>query len=138
MPVEIEKEVTTTSNGPVSDQVSQTATATQAPTDNEKKDAQSDRSNAWVWYVVGIIDLLLLLRILFHLFGARAVGFTNFLYGFSGFFVAPFRGIFPSPKVEGSYFDTAALTAIVVYALLGWVIARLIDLATRPADSKKV
>lgn len=138
MPVEIEKEVTTKSSGPVSDQVSQTATATEAPTNDEQQDAQSDRGNAWIWYIVGIIDLLVALRLVFHLFGARAVGFADLLYKVTGLFVAPFRGIFANPTIEGSYFDMAALTAIIIYALLGWIISRLIDLATRPTNSKKV
>ncbi len=138
MPIEVNKEVTTTSTGPARDQVSQTATSTRVPTNTESRDDYSDRGNAWVWYVVGIIDFLLLLRILFHLFGARAVGFTNFLYSLTGFFTMPFQGIFPNPNIEGAYFDMAALTAIIVYLLLGWMIVGLIDLATRPADSKKV
>lgn len=138
MPVEIEKKVTKENNDPVSNQVSQTATTTEAPTENEQQDAQSDRGNAWIWYVVGIIDLLIALRLVFHLFGARSAGFTDFLYAITSPFVAPFRGIFASPSVDGSYFDTASLVAIVIYALLGWIIARLIDLATRPNDSKKV
>lgn len=137
MPVEVEKEVTTTSEGPVADQVSQTATVTQMPTGAEVQDAQSDRGNAWVWYIVGIIDLVLLLRLVFLLLGAKAVGFADFLYSISSPFVAPFRGIFPNPQVEGSYFDTASLAAIIVYILVGWIVSRLIDLVTRPASSNK-
>ena len=138
MPVEIEKEVTTKSSGPVSDQVSQTATATEAPTNDEQQDAQSDRGNAWIWYIVGIVDLLVALRLVFHLFGARAVGFADLLYKITGLFVAPFRGIFSNPNIEGSYFEMASVVAIVIYALLGWIISRLIDLSTRPTNSKKV
>lgn len=138
MPVEVQKEVTSASEGPVSDQVSQTATTTQVSTNAEVQDAHSDRGNAWIWYIVGIIDILLALGLVFKLFGAKAVGFANFLYGITNFFAAPFRGIFPNPKVEGAYFDTAALVAIVVYILVGWIIVRLIDLATRPAGSQKV
>lgn len=138
MPVEIEKEVTTESNGPASNQVRQTATATEVPTNDEQRDTQSDRKNAWIWYVVGIIDLLVALRLVFHLFGARAVGFADLLYGITGIFVAPFRGIFANPNVEGSYFEMASIVAIIIYALLGWIISRLIDLATRPSNSKKI
>lgn len=138
MPVDVERESTTTSTSPSSDHVTQTATTTQTPTYVERKDAESDRGNAWIWYIVGVIDLFLVLRLLFHLFGARSAGFTDFLYGFTGFFVAPFRGIFANPTVEGSYFDMAALTAIIVYILLGWIIAGLINLMTRPVDSKKI
>lgn len=138
MPVEVEKEVTTTSNSPITDQVSQTATTTRVPTNAEQEDAESDRGNAWIWYIVGIINLLLVLRLAFHLFGARAVGFADLLYSISGIFVAPFRGIFANPSIEGSYFDMASLVAIIAYVLLGWLISRLVDLATRPAGSKKV
>lgn len=138
MPVEIEKESTTASSGPMTDHVSQTASTREVPTYNETKDAQSDRGNAWVWYVVVIVDILLLLRGLFHLFGARVVGFASFIYNVTDFLVAPFRGIFKNPEIEGSYFDTASLVAIIVYILLGWIIVRLIDLSTRPAGSKSV
>lgn len=138
MPVKVEKEVTTTSSGPATDQVSQTSTATQVPTGGEVKEAQADRGNAWIWYVVGLIDLLLVLRLAFNLFGAQAVGFANLLYVITSPLVAPFRGIFPNPEVEGSYFDIASLAAIIAYILLGWVVSRLVDLATRPANSKKI
>lgn len=138
MPVEIDKQVTSTNTGLNGGETSQTATSAQVPTNIEHRDAEANRGNAWVWYIVGVIDLLLVLRILFHLFGARQVGFTEFLYGITSPFIAPFRGIFASPRIEGSYFDTAALTAIVAYLLLGWLISGLINLATRPADSKQV
>lgn len=138
MPLEVQKEVTTTSGGPLSDQVSQTATTAQVSTNAEVKDAQSDRGNAWIWYIVGIINFLLLLGLVFKLLGARAVGFASFLYGITDVLVAPFRGIFPSPSVEGAYFDTATLVAIIVYSLVGWIVARMIDLATRPAISSKI
>lgn len=138
MPVEVEKQVTTTSEGPVLDQVSQTSTVSQVSTDAEVQDAQSDRGNAWIWYIVGVINILLLLRIVFYLFGARSVGFTELLYNSTNIFVAPFRGIFSNPSIEGSYFDASALIAIIVYTVIGWLVVRLIDLATRPANSEKV
>jgi uncharacterized protein YggT (Ycf19 family) len=138
MPIENKKEVTTKSYDPDVEQVSHTATTAQTPTESESKDAKADRNNAWIWYIVGIIDLVLALRLLFHLFGARSSGFTDFLYSITGPFVAPFRGIFASPNVGGSYFDTAALIAIVIYILLGWVISGLINLITRPSDSNRV
>lgn len=138
MPVEVQKEVTTTSESPVADQVSQTSTTAKVATKAEIQDAHSDRDNAWIWYIVGIVDLLLVLGIVFKFLGAKSVGFASFLYSVTDLLAAPFRGIFPNPEIEGSYFDTAAFVAIIVYILVGWIIARLIDLATRPASSKKV
>jgi uncharacterized protein YggT (Ycf19 family) len=136
----IEKEVTTThsNSGPAAEQVTQTSSVSKVPTGGEVKDAQADRGNAWIWYLVGLVDLLLALRIVFKLLGARAVGFADLLYGITDPLIAPFRGIFASPQIEGAYFDTASLVAIIVYALLGWGVSRLIDLVTRPATSEKV
>lgn len=138
MPINVEKEVTTTNTDSDAGQVKQVSTAAQVPTGAETKDARADRGNAWIWYLVGIVDVLLALRLVFYMFGARAVGFTDFLYSVTDPLVAPFRGIFPAPQVEGAYFDTASLVAIIAYALFGWVISRLIDLMTRPAGSKKI
>lgn len=134
----VEKEVTTKSSDPLTDQVSQTSTVTDVPTRGEAQDAQADRGNAWIWYIVGLVDLSLLLRFIFYIFAARSVGFADGLYNATNPLVAPFRGIFPNPQVVGSYFDTAALAGIVIYALLGWIVSRLIDLATRPANSSKI
>lgn len=138
MPVEVQKEVTTTNDSPAVDQVSQTSTVAHVPTGAEAQDARSDRGNAWIWYIVGIIDLLLLIRMALYLLGAQSVGFSNMIYKVTGPLVAPFRGIFPNPTIGESHFDAAALTAIIVYILVGWVVSRLIDLATRPASSNKV
>ena len=85
-----------------------------------------------VYYLGGVIIALLFLRLIFQLFGAnQASGFVDFIYGFSGFFVAPFTGIFGEPSFGQSHFDTSALVAIVVYGLVTIGIAKLIAL-TRP------
>lgn len=138
MPINVEKEVTTTSSDPITDTVSQSATVAQVPTGGEMKDARADRGNAWIWYIVGIIDFLLAARLVFNLLGARSVGFASFLYSITGPFVAPFRGIFSNSTAGGSYFDMASLVAIVAYIALGWVVSRLIDLVTSPTNSNKV
>jgi uncharacterized protein YggT (Ycf19 family) len=91
-----------------------------------------------VWFIVGIIDLFLLLRFAFLLFGARSVGFANTLYSLTDPFIAPFKGIFTTPNDAGAYFSTATIVAIVVYLIIGWIVTRIIDLATRPADSRNI
>jgi uncharacterized protein YggT (Ycf19 family) len=97
-------------------------------TKDDVADYKAAKSNQAVWYLIGLIEALLGLRILFGLFGANQVGFTDFLYTITSPFVAPFRGIFAAPAVGGSYFDSAALLAMVIIALLGWGIAALVDL----------
>jgi uncharacterized protein YggT (Ycf19 family) len=95
------------------------------------EDATAYKANSWISYVVGIVEALLALRVLFLLFGARDTGFAAMLYGITEPLVAPFRGIFAAPGVETGFFDTAAILAMVVYALLGWAIAALIDNTAR-------
>jgi hypothetical protein len=138
MPTEVTKEVSTDTSGPGLSSARQTVSTTQTPTGSELLDASANRGNAWIWYIAGVIDLLIALRLIFKLFGAHPVGFADFLYRITAPFVAPFTGIFPAPTVEGSYFETAALVAIVVYAIIAWIIARLIDVAARPTNSDKL
>ncbi|MEI6729151.1 MAG: YggT family protein [bacterium] len=79
-----------------------------------------------VWYVVGLINVVLAIRIFFLLFNAQSGGFTGFLYNVTAPFVMPFTGIFPAPGVGTTYFDTAALVAIIIYSLVAWGVVTLI------------
>ncbi len=135
---EIRRNIVRETDGPVMDRYSQSTSTREVATPEELQDARAERVSAVVWYVVGVIDLLLALRIVFFLFGARAVGFAATLYNLTSPLVAPFRGIFPNPSVEGAHFDMAAFAAIIVYSLIGWVVAKLIELAAKPAVSTSV
>ena len=87
-----------------------------------------------VYYVGGVIIALIFIRLLLQLLGAnQGSDFVGFIYSLSGVFVAPFYGIFGEPTFGQSHFETSALVAIVVYALLTVGIAKLITLA-RPQD----
>lgn len=79
-----------------------------------------------VWFVVGIINVILILRIMFLLFNAQTSGFTGFLYNVTAPFVMPFTGIFPASGQGNTYFDTAALVAIIIYSLVAWGTVTLI------------
>ena len=85
-----------------------------------------------IYYVGGLILALLAVRIMLQLLAANeGNGFVDFIYGFSGFFVAPFVGIFGEPTLGQSQFDTSALVAMIVYGLVTVGVAKLIAL-TRP------
>jgi uncharacterized protein YggT (Ycf19 family) len=83
-----------------------------------------------VWYAFGLINVVLALRIFFLLFNAQSSGFTGFLYNITAPFVMPFAGIFPAPGQGATYFDTAALVAIIIYSLVGWGIVTLIRIVS--------
>ncbi|MBI4948209.1 YggT family protein [Candidatus Berkelbacteria bacterium] len=70
---------------------------------------------------------MLFLRFLLALFGARQVAFTDFINALTGPFVAPFKGLFASPRVEGGFFDSATFSAALVVFVFGWIIAALIE-----------
>jgi len=114
-----------------------TQTTQQVASREEVKAAKADKKNQIVWYIVGIIDVLLVMRLVFLLLGARNTGFASFLYSVTSPFANLFNGIFAAPKFNGAYFDTASLLAIAVISLLGWGIAALIDVMQRPAPSKE-
>jgi cytochrome b len=87
-----------------------------------------------IYYIGGVIIALLIVRLLLQLLGAnQESGFVNFIYGLSGVFVAPFNGIFGEPTFGASHFDSSALVAIIVYAILTVGIAKLLTV-TRPHD----
>lgn len=88
-----------------------------------------------VWIIVGILEALLAMRFIFEIAGAhRTAGFIEFLYGFTTPFVAPFDGIFQIGRFGAYVFDPNILVAMVVWALLGALIARLLTFAVEPQN----
>ena len=104
------------------------------PTPAERQLATLDRIKQIVWFIVGLIVTLLALRFVLLALGANpANGFASFIYGFSGIFAAPFRGLFGAePATGGSYFETASLVAMAVYLLAGWLLNRLLEIVMAP------
>lgn len=89
-----------------------------------------------VYVIFGLLELLLGLRFVFLLLGANAgSSFASFVYAVTGPLVAPFNGIFGAPSIARSTFDPATLVAMLVYAVIGWAILRLVAAANRtPAE----
>lgn len=79
-----------------------------------------------IYLVFGVIDGLLLIRLLLKLMGANPdAGFASWIYGVTGVLLAPFRGLLPTVGNTQSQLEMSVVIAIVVYALIGWVLARL-------------
>ncbi|MCL4465156.1 MAG: YggT family protein [Chloroflexi bacterium] len=76
-----------------------------------------------IWLVVGIAEVLIGLRVVLKLIGANpANDFAGFVYNFAGVFLAPFFGLTGSPSSGSMVLEVPSLIAMLVYALLGWVI----------------
>lgn len=78
------------------------------------------RGTQIVWYILGIVEILLAFRFVLKLLGANAsAGFTAFIYGATYVFAAPFLTVFRLTQVAGSIFEWTTLLAMFVY----WVVA---------------
>lgn len=83
---------------------------------------------AWIVYVLlGVAVALIAIRVILKALAANpGAQFTGFVYTVTDPLVWPFQGIFTTHAASnGSVFEFSSLVAIVVYALLAWIIARL-------------
>lgn len=88
-----------------------------------------------VFSVLGLIGL----RILLKLIAANPNSpFAAFIYGFSDLFVWPFFGLTATPTAGASVFDVSSVVAIVVYALLSLVVAKLARIIVSRGDTRSV
>lgn len=89
-----------------------------------------------VWYILGVIEVLLAFRFVLKLLGANpSSGFVDFVYTITGILTAPFDRIFGvSSTTAGStrsVFEPSILVAAAVYALIAWGIVKLITINDR-------
>lgn len=90
--------------------------------------------NQVIFSIVGILNLVILIRLFLLLVGANQVGFTTFIMNITNVFVAPFQGIFPSPSNGVQYLEAASLAAIVVYTIIALIIATVIGLFSNDVE----
>ena len=84
-----------------------------------------------VMFVFGVVELLILVRFFLLLVGANTqTGFVQWIHDMSGIFMAPFNAILGVQTIDGATFEWSALVAIVVYAVLAWLIVALIRALT--------
>lgn len=79
-----------------------------------------------VWYLLSLLEVVLAFRFILKLTAANAgAGFTNFIYGITWVFTAPFLAVFPRTAVENSIFEWTTLLAMLVYWMIAVAIIRL-------------
>jgi hypothetical protein len=119
---EIVKEAVTTQNeGPK-------ATIT---TKTERRATNTQTIEYLVYFFLGVLEILLAFRLVLKLTGASlASNFVDVIYGITGIFILPFEGIFRRGFTQGiettSVLEPSTLVALIVYAVLGWGIVKLI------------
>ena len=89
--------------------------------------APAQRAVEMIYLLFGIVDAFLLVRLVLKVLAANPnVPFTGFVYGVSEFFLVPFRGLLPSWVSGHSILEPSVVIAILVYALIGYGLARLL------------
>lgn len=80
-----------------------------------------------VYFIGGLVELLLALRFVLQLFGANpANAFVNLIYAWSQPLVAPFLGMFATTPTNGvARVGVETLVALLVYAFLTYLVTRL-------------
>lgn len=90
-----------------------------------------------VYLLLDIVEVLLAARLVFRLLAANpGNGFVAFLYQITDPLLIPFRGAFASTVNQGTVIEWSTILAMVVYAVIAYVIAKLIDMGTRPTATR--
>jgi len=80
-----------------------------------------------VWLLFGILEALIGLRVFLKLIAANPNNaFAALVYNASSLFVWPFSGLTRTPAADGMVLDIPSIIAMLVYALVAWVVVRLI------------
>ncbi len=80
-----------------------------------------------IWILAVLLEVLLAFRFGLKLIAANpANSFAMFIYGFTNLFILPFMGLVPAPAAYGAVLEISTLIAMVVYALVFWVVERLV------------
>ena len=107
---------------------------TEAVTTEVKREASSSQTIEYiVYFIFGMLNVLLLFRLFFKVTGANASSsFVSFIYDITEVFIMPFQGIFNRGTTQElgttSVFEPSILVALAVYAVLAWGIVKLINI----------
>lgn len=81
-----------------------------------------------IWLGLGVLEVLIGLRVIFKLIAVNPDNpLARFLYGLTDLFLFPFAGLAATPSSGGSVLEISSLIAMVIYALLAWGLAKLVE-----------
>lgn len=81
-----------------------------------------------VYFLFGLLEVLLGIRVLLQLLGANdSNAFASVIYGITNPFVALFATLFSNPSVgQGNLLELTTIAAMIAYAILAWVVGRVL------------
>jgi uncharacterized membrane protein len=99
-----------------------------------------DRVAQFIWLVFGVIIGLIGLRVVLRLIVANPANtFADFIYNVTGIFLGPFFGLTGTPTTtDGIALEVSSLIAMVVYALVAWLIVKLMYILFSKTSARKI
>jgi hypothetical protein len=99
----------------------------------EEQRAFTSKLTQFVWLFFGTIEGLIAMRVLLKLIGANPENpFAVVIYGLTELMVLPFASLTAQPQVENLVLEVSSIVAMLVYALLAWVIIQAIVIVFDP------
>lgn len=96
------------------------------------------RAYQLIWYVLGVMEVLLAFRFILRMVGANALSsFVMFIYNVTNPLVIPFQGIVRDYVYITGVIEWATVIAAFVYAILAWGIIYLFQLI-KPVTPEEV
>lgn len=87
------------------------------------------RFNQIIWYILGLVEILLLFRIILKILGANPlVGFTSLIYAITTPLAAPFGGILATSVSGNTVIEWSTIIAAIVYLFVAWGLVYLLDI----------
>ena len=87
----------------------------------------SFKATQLVWLLFGVLEALIALRIGLKLIGANPESpIVALIYGLTFMFLFPFEGLVASPTVGGMVLEISSMFAMLIYALIAWVVERTV------------
>lgn len=92
-----------------------------------------------IWLLFGVLEATIGLRVFLKLIAANPNNvFAQLVYGFSDLFLWPFAGLTMSPSIRGFTLEIPAVIAMIVYAVVAWVLTSLIWILFARSGSRSV
>lgn len=93
----------------------------------------------FIWLLFGGLEALIGIRVILMLIGANTANwFTAFVYQLSDLFLWPFQNLIANPTFQNITLEVTSIIGMIVYALLGWIIVRLVWVIFYRAPSSQV
>lgn len=109
--------------------------------DRPDRDAVAFKAEDVIWFIVAVIEVLILIRFILLLFGARTgVPFVDFWYTLTAPLIYPFAGMFGNLDTYNQYtgmrLELESLVAMLVYGLIGYLVVLAVRLLHRTDDRR--